>query len=83
MINHWLYGNIIFNTEIKDETNCLECLHNKVCKKDFSLFCVNYNFGNSNGHNCETCIHKFTRPCFNKSNIKDVIPCFKCNEYLN
>lgn len=74
-ISHWLYGECEFNVIVKKETSCSKCLHHKICKLDFSNFCVNYIFGTSEFECCQSCLHRFTR--YDRNSI----PCFRCNNF--
>lgn len=75
---HWLYGDIAFRVDVTVEDNCGDCIHWPVCRKDMSEFCLNYEFGRSEGcsGSCEQCLHRFTRW------DKDQIPCFKCKNHI-
>ncbi len=82
MKTHWLYGlgpnkEIKFKKEISNETNCLKCVHLRVCDRDTNKRCVNLDWGTSVGHTgCDHCLHKYTRW------DKDKIPCFRCNFFV-
>ena len=73
---HWLYGEIGFHVDVKEEDNCAECIHWAVCKRDMEKFCLNYTFGTSEGkaRTCDTCLHRHTRKVW----CQDGFPCFKC-----
>ena len=85
---HWLYGHgpnmeITFDAPVAHETNCRECIHDHVCKRDMAVQCRNYTFGNSDRlSGCHTCMHRFSRwdnsvrygvPC--------AVPCFNCKDF--
>jgi len=76
---HWLYGKCQFNVEVFEEDECSECIHEKVCQRDMSDFCLNYKEGISEDTICDGCIHRYTR-YFNKEKYR--IPCFKCKYFL-
>jgi len=78
IVEHSLYGKCKFNKKVKKETNCVECVHNKVCRYDLAERCFNYEFGTSEGKldSCPSCIHRYTRW------RQDNIPCFKCKDFL-
>jgi len=72
-VKHRLYGNCRFNILVRIETDCSKCIHKRVCKRDVSLFCKNYEFGTSEYSGCCSCSHYFTR-------VDEVsIPCFRCS----
>ena len=78
---HWLYGSgpdkvVEFNHPIELETECKDCIHDKVCKRDMVTQCNNYQFGCSGAENCHSCLHKYTRW------DKDRLPCFFCKDFL-
>lgn len=75
---HWLHGDIKFNVDVKEEDNCGQCIHWKVCKQDKEHFCLNYSFGTSEDTSCDGCIHRYTRKIWYE---KDGFPCFKCKFY--
>lgn len=66
--------------QITKETNCMNCIHRKVCSFDKTRFCVNYQFkNNSNGKvSCGTCICSFRRYATYE---EDYLPCFKCKYF--
>jgi hypothetical protein len=75
---HWLFGQgpnreVKFKKEIDKETLCGLCIHNEVCDHDKHKRCTNFEFGDSRGHQCDNCHHKFTR--FDRDHA---IPCFTC-----
>ena len=75
---HWLYGNIKFNVDVSEETNCGACIYAHVCKMDMANFCLNYELSSSReGGGCHQCIHRYTR----WRNDEDKIPCFKCEHF--
>jgi len=81
MKTHWLFGNgpnkeVHFIKEIDEETDCVKCIHLKVCNKEMFYRCVNYEFGTSEYKECQSCIHKYTRW------DKDSIPCFYCTDFI-
>ncbi len=85
MIKHWLYGEINLKQEIKKETECMRCIHFKVCnianvwKDKLENMCINFTFGNSSAHySCGNCLHRFT-----KWDKKQPINCFKCKYFIN
>ena len=75
---HWLYGIIKFNIDVKEEDRCSLCSHREVCKHDMRNFCLNYDFGTSEKTTCDGCIHKYTR-YYGKD--EDRILCFKCKYF--
>jgi len=77
---HWLHGKIKFHVDVKEEDDCCKCVHLRVCKMDKESFCLNYNFGTSQGKTgtCQTCIHRHTRKVWRE---KDGFPCFKCRYF--
>ena len=73
-LQHWLYGKCEFNVLVKNETNCVECIHGKVCKLSKMELCANYEFGSSmDMRDCQPCHHKYSR-----WDRKQPIPCFRC-----
>lgn len=80
MKTHWLFGRgpekrLKFVREVDAESNCVECIHNKVCGHKMEDRCENYLFGDSRGSGCTACTHRFTR--FDK----DAVPCFSCPDF--
>jgi len=75
---HWLFGDCKFNVEVREEDNCSECVHAKVCKLDMENFCLNYCFGTSKHRGCGGCLHRFTRLVRTDSGF----PCFKCKHFM-
>lgn len=77
MKTHWLYGRgpnkvLDFTREIEEETDCMKCHHREVCDHDKERRCENFEFGSSEGHGCQGCIHKYTRY------DEKAVPCFTC-----
>ena len=73
---HWLHGEIKFNVDVKEEDDCLTCIHVQVCCKAKKDMCLNYIFGTSDSREaCFGCLHRHTRKIWNE---KDGFPCFKC-----
>ncbi len=80
MKTHWLYGRgpnkeLDFKKEINKETQCGNCIHNKVCNHKMEDRCINIEPGNSRYNGCEGCTHHFTRW------DKDPVPCFYCPDF--
>jgi len=74
---HWLYGKLEFKVDVSVEDECHKCIHWPVCNRDMESFCLNFNFGTTQGQigSCDRCIHRFTRW------DKDRMPCFKCQYF--
>lgn len=77
MKTHWLHGLVVLQKEIEAETDCLKCIHVKVCARDMEKRCENFNFGTSEFRGCGMCTHKYTR--FDTDSRK--VPCFSCPDF--
>lgn len=76
-IKHPIFSATEFNIKVTKESDCSKCIHKRVCKKDMTILCKNYEFGsNVNGYlGCNSCLHRYTR--FDSMPI----PCFRCKYY--
>lgn len=74
-IEHSLLGSTYYKHKVDEEHECFECIHNKVCRHDNEEFCLNYEFGTSQGKGCHSCLHRFTRW------DSEHIPCFICKYF--
>jgi hypothetical protein len=76
-IKHHIYGECLFNVKVIKETDCLRCIHKKVCNFDCEKRCANYHLGRSGEVGCTGCIHRFTR-----FDDEEKILCFICNDFM-
>lgn len=60
------------NIEIVEETKCMNCIHIKVCNREYDKRCINYSMGSSMGKGCEQCHHHYNM---------GKIPCFLCKDF--
>ena len=59
--------------KIQTETNCFECFHYKVCSKNMSERCKNFERINYLSNDCLNCLH----------HINKLRKCFYCEDFVN
>lgn len=74
-MRHWLYGEVNLAVIIEAETDCSTCNHKRVCNRDTSVRCSNYEYGGGADRGCQSCAHRFTR--FDTKKIN----CFHCPDW--